>query len=68
MTPKPYYGADGNKVFGITGTPDGLCERLEASLGRFPFHTFWGPGAGLPCTDWIARCAGRGAVESSGPT
>ena len=57
VTPKPYYGADGNKVFGIAGTPDGLCERLEAALGRFPFHTFWGPGAGLPCTDWIARAS-----------
>ncbi|MDG3002689.1 alkaline phosphatase family protein [Paludisphaera mucosa] len=57
VTPKPYYGADGNKVFGIAGTPDGLCERLESSLGRFPFHTFWGPSAGLPCTDWIARAA-----------
>ncbi len=57
VTPKPYYGADGNKVFGITGTPDGLCDRLEAALGRFPFHTFWGPSAGLPCTQWIARAA-----------
>ena len=57
VTPKPYYGADGNKVFGITGTPDGLTERLERDLGRFPFHTFWGPKAGLPCTDWIACCA-----------
>ncbi len=57
VTPKPYYGCDGNKVFGITGTPDGLCERLEATLDRFPFHTFWGPGAGLPCTEWIARTA-----------
>ena len=57
VTPKPHYGADGNKVFGITGTPDGLCERLERSLGRFPFHTFWGPKAGLPCTEWIAGCA-----------
>src|SRR5947209_19778827 len=27
VTPKPYYGADGNKVFGILGTPDGLTER-----------------------------------------
>ena len=43
VTPKPHYGADGNKVFGITGTPDGVCERLERALGRFPFHTFWGP-------------------------
>jgi predicted AlkP superfamily pyrophosphatase or phosphodiesterase len=57
VTPKPYYGADGNKAFGIAGTPDGLTERLERKLGRFPFHTFWGPSAGLPCTDWIGRCA-----------
>jgi predicted AlkP superfamily pyrophosphatase or phosphodiesterase len=57
VTPKPYYGADGNKVFGITGEPGGLCERLERKLGRFPFHTFWGPSAGGPCTVWIARCA-----------
>ena len=57
VTPKPYYGADGNKAFGITGTPDDLCERLEQDLGRFPFHTFWGPSAGLPCTKWIAECA-----------
>jgi predicted AlkP superfamily pyrophosphatase or phosphodiesterase len=57
VTPKPYYGADGNKAFGITGTPAGLAERLERTLGPFPFPTFWGPGAGLPCTTWIALCA-----------
>lgn len=57
VTPKPYYGADGAKVFGIHGTPPGLTDRLESELGRFPFHTFWGPSAGLPCTAWIARCA-----------
>ncbi len=57
VTPKPYYAADGNKAFGISGTPDGLTERLERALGAFPFRTFWGPGAGLPCTGWIARCA-----------
>src|SRR5262245_45089981 len=57
VTPKPHYGADGNKVFGITGRPEGLTDRLERELGPFPFHTFWGPMAGLPCTQWIARCA-----------
>jgi predicted AlkP superfamily pyrophosphatase or phosphodiesterase len=57
VTPKPYYGADGDKAFGIHGTPEGLTERLERSLGPFPFPTFWGPMAGLPCTEWIARCA-----------
>src|SRR5437773_6365908 len=24
VTPKPHYGADGNKVFDVLGTPDGL--------------------------------------------
>jgi predicted AlkP superfamily pyrophosphatase or phosphodiesterase len=57
VTPKPYYGADGNKVFGIHGTPAGLTDGLERRLGRFPFQTFWGPMAGLPCTVWIGRCA-----------
>ena len=57
VTPKPWYGADGNKVFGITGTPDGLTNRLETKLGPFPVRTFWGPGAGLPCTDWIGQAA-----------
>jgi len=57
VTPKPHYGIDGNKVFGITGTPEGFAEGLEERLGKFPFHTFWGPMAGLPCTQWIARAA-----------
>ncbi len=57
VTPKPHYGADGNKAFGIFATPEGLGERLEQRLGPFPFHTFWGPLAGLACTQWIAHCA-----------
>jgi predicted AlkP superfamily pyrophosphatase or phosphodiesterase len=57
VTPKPHYGADGNKVFGIHGTPVGLTSSLEHRLGPFPFPSFWGPMAGLPSTEWIARCA-----------
>jgi len=57
VTPKPHYGIDGNKVFGVTGTPEGYAEGLEDKLGKFPFHTFWGPMAGLLCTQWIARAA-----------
>jgi len=64
VTPKPHYGADGSKVFGIHGTPAGLTDRLERTLGPFPFHTFWGPMAGLPCTQWIARCAAEVVRES----
>ncbi len=59
VTPKPFYGIDGSKVFGITGTPEGLTEGLEAELGAFPFATFWGPMAGLPCTKWIGQAAAR---------
>lgn len=57
VTPKPHYGVDGNKVFGITGSPVEVAEDLEHKLGAFPFSTFWGPMAGLPCTAWIARAA-----------
>jgi predicted AlkP superfamily pyrophosphatase or phosphodiesterase len=61
VTPKPYYGADGDKVFGIHGTPEGLTSQLKKSLGPFPFQTFWGPMAGSrsgsSCTEWISRCA-----------
>jgi predicted AlkP superfamily pyrophosphatase or phosphodiesterase len=56
VTPKPYYGADGNKVFGVTGSPPSLMERIDRGP-PFPFHTFWGPSAGLACTPWIANCA-----------
>ena len=51
-TPKPHYGCDGSKIFGILDeTECGLTE----SIGEFPFFTFWGPNAGLPCSQWIAK-------------
>jgi predicted AlkP superfamily pyrophosphatase or phosphodiesterase len=66
VTPKPHYAADGNKAFDIHGSPEGLTEQLKKSLGPFPFQTFWGPMAGLPCTQWIARCAAE-IVRSNPP-
>ena len=63
LTPKPYYAADGNKAFGIIGTPTGLAERVEQRLGPFPFFSFWGPRAGLPCTQWIARATATVLAE-----
>jgi predicted AlkP superfamily pyrophosphatase or phosphodiesterase len=66
VTPKPWYGVDGNKVFGITGTPDGLSEKLERECGPFPFPAFWGPMAGLKSTAWIARVA-ESVVKSESP-
>src|SRR5688572_27964317 len=57
VTPKPWYGCDGSKVFGIHGRPDDFAPALERELGPFPFHAFWGPRAGLPSTEWIAAAA-----------
>ncbi|MFO0970453.1 MAG: alkaline phosphatase family protein [Gemmataceae bacterium] len=56
VTPKPHYGADGNKAFDILASPEDLEAHLKQKLGRFPFQTFWGPMAGLACSEWIARC------------
>jgi predicted AlkP superfamily pyrophosphatase or phosphodiesterase len=53
-TPKPHYGSDGSKAFGII---DRTGCRLEERLGPFPFASFWGPRAGLPSSDWIARAS-----------
>ncbi|HEV3438785.1 MAG TPA: nucleotide pyrophosphatase/phosphodiesterase family protein [Gemmata sp.] len=57
VTPKPHYGVDGNKVFGIAGQPQNVPENLVRELGSFPFASFWGPMAGKPSTDWIAAAA-----------
>ncbi len=51
VTPKPYYGCDGAKVFDIIDRTG--CELTER-LGPFPFFRFWGPRAGLPSSRWIA--------------
>ena len=51
-TPKPHYGCDGGKVFDVLDHTE--CD-LTKRLGPFPFFTFWGPGAGLPCSRWIAE-------------
>jgi len=53
-TPKPHYGSDGSKQFGVI---DRTGCNLEAQIGPFPFPSFWGPKAGLPSSDWIARAS-----------
>ncbi|HLY12369.1 MAG TPA: alkaline phosphatase family protein [Planctomycetota bacterium] len=53
-TPKPYYGSDGSKQFGII---DATGCGLEVKVGPFPFPSFWGPKAGLPSSEWIARAS-----------
>jgi predicted AlkP superfamily pyrophosphatase or phosphodiesterase len=67
LTPKPWYGCDGDKRFGILGTPAGFAETITASLGAFPFHTFWGPESGAGCTRWIAQAAEK-VLRENKPT
>jgi len=59
ITPKPWYGVDGNKAFDVTGSPLEYLESLKKQLGSFPFPSFWGPMAGLPSTSWIANSAAK---------
>ncbi|KAA5540995.1 alkaline phosphatase family protein [Roseiconus nitratireducens] len=51
-TPKPHYGCDGSKVFDVLDHTG--CD-LTKRLGPFPFFTFWGPRAGLDCSQWISE-------------
>lgn len=57
MTPRPLYPADGRKVFDIHTQPMELREKIKAELGDFPFPSFWGPAAGIACSEWIAAAA-----------
>ena len=34
-----------------------MREQIKADLGEFPFFTFWGPKADIPCSEWIANSA-----------
>jgi len=67
VTPRPIYPADGRKIPGIYTHPPELRAYLDAELGAFPLFQFWGPGAGLPSSDWIARAA-RLVIEKHRPT
>ncbi len=67
ITPRPMYPADGRKVFDVYTHPMAMREEIKADLGEFPFFTFWGPGAGLPCSKWIAESA-KWVEEKHEPT
>ncbi len=54
VTPRPAYLADGRKVPDVYADPPALRRRLVGRLGQFPLFQFWGPGAGIASTRWIA--------------
>jgi predicted AlkP superfamily pyrophosphatase or phosphodiesterase len=67
VTPRPAYPADGRKVPGIYCQPQDLRRELEGELGPFPLFHFWGPGADLTSSRWIAECA-RLVLERKRPS
>lgn len=67
ITPRPLYPADGRKVFDVHTQPMGMRDELKRDLGEFPFPSFWGPAAGIACSQWIAASA-KWVEEKNQPT
>lgn len=57
VTPRPMYPADGRKLPDVYAEPEGLRGDLQRALGTFPLFQFWGPGADIASSEWIARAA-----------
>lgn len=54
VTPRPNYLADGRKMPDCYSHPASLRDALQQKLGEFPLFQFWGPGANIKSTQWIA--------------
>jgi len=54
VTPRPSYPADGRKLFDSYSHPAELRDELQSRLGTFPLLRFWGPGADITSSRWIA--------------
>lgn len=54
VTPRPNYLADGRKMPDCYSHPASLRDELQQQLGQFPLFKFWGPGADITSTQWIA--------------
>ncbi|GAA4311928.1 alkaline phosphatase family protein [Mucilaginibacter gynuensis] len=57
VTPRPNYLADGRKMPDCYSHPAELRDHLQTKLGQFPLFQFWGPGANIKSTQWIADSA-----------
>jgi predicted AlkP superfamily pyrophosphatase or phosphodiesterase len=54
VTPRPNYLADGRKIPDCYSHPAELRDELQNKYGQFPLFQFWGPGANIKSTQWIA--------------
>lgn len=53
-TPRPNYLADGRKIPDCYAKPSSLRDELQEKLGQFPLFKFWGAGANIESSRWIA--------------
>jgi predicted AlkP superfamily pyrophosphatase or phosphodiesterase len=67
VTPRPMYLADGRKLPDIHTHPAALRDELQGALGEFPLFRFWGPGADIASSRWIADSALQ-VLEQRRPT
>lgn len=56
-TPRPQYRADGVKAPDCYTHPSELRDELQDNLGVFPLFNFWGPGANIKSSQWIAEAS-----------
>lgn len=57
VTPRPNYLADGRKMPDCYSHPAALRDELQAKFGTFPLFQFWGPGANIKSSEWIANAS-----------
>ncbi|WP_257658063.1 alkaline phosphatase family protein [Parapedobacter lycopersici] len=57
VTPRPNYLADGRKMPDCYSHPAGLRDELQEKFGQFPLFSFWGPGADITSSEWIAEAS-----------
>ncbi|MGW4725010.1 alkaline phosphatase family protein [Streptomyces sp. NPDC004291] len=55
VTPRPVYYADGRKEPDCYTRPPALHDELTERFGTFPLFHFWGPGADIVSSRWIAE-------------
>ena len=57
VTPRPIYKSDGRKLPDCYTQPPDLRDELTRAFGAFPLFQFWGPGAAIASSKWIADAA-----------
>ncbi|MCP9763014.1 alkaline phosphatase family protein [Lacihabitans soyangensis] len=57
VTPRPQYHSDGVKMPDCYSYPSDLRDKLQKKFGTFPLFKFWGPGANIECSKWIANAS-----------